>query len=150
MDTKRLLSHDELRLGKAELYLGDPAAARKHFQKAFALRTAWSEAEPEKAEPSSYVMEARMWLGVANSHLGDTEARRDHFDQAVQIGEALVRKHPESSTSRATWQRCTGPRATPSSASVCWTPRGTAIGRRWRTWRQWWHATRTIAPETCW
>jgi len=95
VDTKRLLSHDELRLGKAELYLGDPAAARKHFQKAFALRTAWSEAEPEKAEPSSYVMEARMWLGVANSHLGDTEALRDHFDQAVQIGEALVRKHPK-------------------------------------------------------
>jgi len=101
VDLKRILSHDEMPLGKVELYLGDPAAACRHFQEALALRTFWSEAEPQSSEARSYVMEARMWLGVARSHLDEPATMREQFEEALRIGKALAQKHPKDVSFKA-------------------------------------------------
>jgi serine/threonine-protein kinase len=88
------LSHLELRLGKAELELGDPSAARTHFRKSVELRRAWSEAKPELPEGVSYLAEACLWLGIASWHQEDATAAEESLGQAVRLCEGLFRKNP--------------------------------------------------------
>jgi tetratricopeptide (TPR) repeat protein/tRNA A-37 threonylcarbamoyl transferase component Bud32 len=96
LDDKINLSHYEIGLGKTELDRGDAAAARDHFDKAVALRKAWSEALPKLDEGRSYLTEADMWRGTASAYLGDAKNARESFDEAVRLSRELVRKFPDA------------------------------------------------------
>jgi serine/threonine-protein kinase len=89
-----LLSHADIRLGKAYLALGDPAEARRYFSEALTFRTAWSEAQPADVAARSYQSEADLWLGVVASHREDAAATRTHFERARQTCEELARRFP--------------------------------------------------------
>ncbi len=94
VDNKRLLSFYELDLGKADLDLGDGAAARAHFDRATELRKAWSEAEPKRVDARSYLAEAHFWQAVAAARRGDADGSRESFDAALRICRDLVAAHP--------------------------------------------------------
>ena len=88
-------SHYEVRLGKADLDLGDAAAARDHFDRAVTLRKAWSEALKGRDEAVSYLSEAYLCLGTADARLGDAAAR-PALDEAERLTRGLVRKYPDA------------------------------------------------------
>jgi serine/threonine-protein kinase len=92
---KALLSHYAIHLGKADLVLGDPAAALASFEKCFAYRKAWAEAEPASVPARSYLSEAYLWIGIVSWHLGDAKAMREHFGKCVAICEDLSRQYPK-------------------------------------------------------
>jgi len=94
IDMKRILSHDDIHLGRALLTLGHPAQARVSFQEALAYRQAWSTAEPKRIDARSYVMEAHMWLGAVACRLADAKAAEEHFAKALGIGADLTRQFP--------------------------------------------------------
>jgi serine/threonine-protein kinase len=93
--SKGLLSHYALHLGKADLVLGDPAAALASFEKCFAYRKAGTEAEPTNVPARSFLSEAYLWLGIVSWHLGDAKAMREHFGKCIAICEDLSRKYPK-------------------------------------------------------
>ena len=92
---KRVLSHDDVHLGKALLALGDPAAGRKCFELALGYRELWAADEPKNVAARSYIMEAHMWLGIASSQLADNKAVTHHFDEALRMGSSLIANHPK-------------------------------------------------------
>jgi serine/threonine-protein kinase len=92
---KWLLAHDDMRLGRAYLSLGDPGAARKLFEEALAYRRLNWEAEPASGEFKGYVMESELWLGVACSQVADAKAAREHFNEALKIGTSRLITDPE-------------------------------------------------------
>jgi serine/threonine-protein kinase len=94
LENKSNLAHYEMRLGIAEMALGDPVAARGHFHKAMELRKALSEAEPEKDDARSYLVEAYLWLATASWHSGDDPASRAAFAEALSIQQQLIKKNP--------------------------------------------------------
>jgi tetratricopeptide (TPR) repeat protein len=100
LDNKIALSHDEPRLGQAELELGNPAAAREHFQKAVELRKAWAEAVPQADNAKSYLVQAYLGLGTAAWHLGGAAAADEAFAQAERIQKGLIARNPD-----AVWYR---------------------------------------------
>jgi serine/threonine-protein kinase len=93
LEGKQIRAHTEVRLGKADLELGQPAAAREHFQEAAHFRKAWLEAEPNSPEAISYLSECYLWLGVAGWHMGDAKGTREAFDEAIRLTDSLVKKH---------------------------------------------------------
>ena len=101
VDNKRLLSHYEVDLGKADLASGDAAAARGHFDKAVSLREAWCEAQPQRVEARSYLSEAHYWRGAAAGLLGDAKASAESFDAALSICRDLAGKYPKDFSFRA-------------------------------------------------
>jgi serine/threonine-protein kinase len=96
LDHTIALSHLELRLGQTDLDVGDPSAARGHFQTCMEQRRRWSAAKPELDEGRSYLAEAWMWLGVCGWHLRDESAVRDGFGQSVALCDVLIKKHPNA------------------------------------------------------
>jgi serine/threonine-protein kinase len=88
---KSLLAFDDRGLGKTCLYLGDPAAARKHFQECRTHREEWTKAEPNLGDAWSYLAEAHMWLGIVAWHLGDARGVTEHFGECVGICEKLAK-----------------------------------------------------------
>jgi serine/threonine-protein kinase len=96
VDAKRIVSHDDVALGKSSLALGQPAEARKWFEESLEYRRAWSGAEPANVSASSYITESLLWQGVASSHLGDEKATREHFAEALRLTKELVEKYPKS------------------------------------------------------
>jgi serine/threonine-protein kinase len=95
LDNKRLLSHAALALGRAELALGDPVAAGRHFEEARELRQAWSDAEPKRADARSYVAEAHLWLGITAARRGEKTASLAHLERALELCEALARQYAQ-------------------------------------------------------
>jgi eukaryotic-like serine/threonine-protein kinase len=95
VEIKRIISHDDLHLGKAFLALGQSREALKYFEECLSYRQTWSDAQPQSVPARSYVMEARMWSGIASAHLGDDQKTKDYFRLAVQRGEELVREFPK-------------------------------------------------------
>jgi tetratricopeptide (TPR) repeat protein len=89
-----MLSHDAVRLGKAELALGDPPAARRHFEEARTARRLWTAAEPASAEAKSYLSEADLLLGTAAWRLGDDTGAADAFERARRACAELAEKYP--------------------------------------------------------
>jgi serine/threonine-protein kinase len=96
IDAKRILSHDDVHLGRALLALGRADEARTYFQEALTYREAWATAEPKSVEPHGYVREAETWLGVAAGQRADAKNVEEHFARALLIGEELVRRFPKS------------------------------------------------------
>ena len=96
LDDKINLSHYEVGLGKTELARGDAMAARDHFDKAVALRKAWSEALPKLDEGRSYLTEAHMWRGTASAYLGDAKNARESLNEAVRLCRELAHKFPDA------------------------------------------------------
>jgi tetratricopeptide (TPR) repeat protein len=94
IELKRFVAHDDIRLGRALLALGQPAEARQFLHEALTNRQAWAAAEPNNAEPSGWVMEVDMWLGTTAWHLDDDAAVREHFGQALAIGGDLIKQFP--------------------------------------------------------
>jgi tetratricopeptide (TPR) repeat protein len=91
-DIKRVVSNDDIPLGRAYLALGKSAAARKVFQEALAYREAWLKEEkraPNITSGGSYMMEAYFYLGIACSNLADHKSAESNFNKAVKIGEDL-------------------------------------------------------------
>jgi serine/threonine-protein kinase len=96
VDNKRILSHYNIRLGKAELALGDPAAAQRHFEEALSFRQFWVDKQPKSIEAESYLTEAYLWLGVSSWRAGDAKATKKHFEQCLRMVEALDKRFPKS------------------------------------------------------
>jgi tetratricopeptide (TPR) repeat protein len=94
LDNALALSHDELALGKAELELGNPQAAREHFRKAVQLRRTWSQAKPQLEEGRSWLTEGLMWCGTAASHLEDAAGVEEALGEALRLCRDLVAKFP--------------------------------------------------------
>ncbi len=96
-DQNRLiLAHHALRLGRAELSLGNPSAASAQFQKAVELRKAVLEKKPSDLETRSWLMQAYLWRSIGDWHRGDGKAAQEHFTKCLQDCEALVRENPKS------------------------------------------------------
>jgi tetratricopeptide (TPR) repeat protein len=93
VEMKSTLAHCEMRLGKAEIALGDPSAARGHFRKAVELRKAWTEAQTRRdANQSgrSFLVESYMWLGTAAWHAGDDRGSREAFAEGIRLQKGLI------------------------------------------------------------
>jgi tetratricopeptide (TPR) repeat protein/predicted Ser/Thr protein kinase len=99
-DNKRLLSHADVRLGKAALALGDLDAARKHFEQAQEFRLFWQEKSPSP-EVESYLSEVSMWLGVTAARRGNAEAAAKHFGKSLEWCEALAKRFPKDVSFKA-------------------------------------------------
>jgi serine/threonine-protein kinase len=95
LQLKTQLSHSAMRLGKVCLALGDPAAARKHFQESLDFRKAWTEAETKNVAALSYLSESHYWLAVTAWHLEDEAAVQEQFRLALAICEKLAAKYPQ-------------------------------------------------------
>jgi eukaryotic-like serine/threonine-protein kinase len=100
LDIRRIVAHDDIRLGRALVALGQAAEARKYFQEALILYTEWHEKElrtqPEKkqAERLSYLMQAHLWLGIASWNLNDVKGADEQFAESLAIGRRLVKESP--------------------------------------------------------
>ena len=95
MDNKRLLSHYERDLGKADLALGDAAAARDHFDKAVSLRKAWSEAQPQQASGAQLSLGRRTTGAERPPACSATpRVRRSRSTTAVSICRDLAETYP--------------------------------------------------------
>jgi serine/threonine protein kinase/tetratricopeptide (TPR) repeat protein len=98
LEINRILAHDDIHLGKALVALGRSAEARKYFQEAQTYFEEWLQSTKEfkyKAEPTSYIVMARMWLGIASGNLGDGKATEEHFKAAIALGLGLLQKYPD-------------------------------------------------------
>jgi tetratricopeptide (TPR) repeat protein/tRNA A-37 threonylcarbamoyl transferase component Bud32 len=95
VDSRIAIAHNDVRLGRAYLALGQPAEARKCFEEAVACRQAWIDEEPSALEARSWMTEAREWLGIACSHLGDEKGMREHLGAALHVNEGLVVIYPK-------------------------------------------------------
>jgi tetratricopeptide (TPR) repeat protein len=95
-DIKRLQANYALDLGKINLALGDPAAARKYFEEALAFRKEVA-AQPGGAsvEATSYAIEARYYLGQACARLGDAKAAETALGEALAGCVGLVKRFPK-------------------------------------------------------
>ncbi len=94
------VAHDDIRLGRALVALGQADEARRYFQEALNYFTEWHETElrtnPEKkqAERLSYLMLAHMWLGIASWNLNDVKGADEQFAESLAIGRRLVKESP--------------------------------------------------------
>jgi tetratricopeptide (TPR) repeat protein len=95
VDGKRLVSADDVALGRSLLALGQAAEARKWLEESLKYRQEWSDAAPQNVAARSYITESHMWLGIAAAHLGDEKAAREHFAEALRRTEDLVEKYPK-------------------------------------------------------
>jgi tetratricopeptide (TPR) repeat protein/tRNA A-37 threonylcarbamoyl transferase component Bud32 len=95
VDGKRLVSADDVALGRSLLALGQAAEARKWLEESLTYRQAWSDAAPQNVAARSYITESHMWLGIAAAHLGDEKAAREHFAEALRLTKNLVEKYPK-------------------------------------------------------
>src|SRR5262249_533666 len=84
------LSHFDVRVGRADLALGAPAAARKDFEQALAYRKGWVEAEPGSAEARSYLSEVYLWLATADWRRGDFDASETASDESLRLSAKLA------------------------------------------------------------
>jgi tetratricopeptide (TPR) repeat protein len=98
---KILLSHADVRLGRASLQLGDPETAARHFQQALTFRKDWAAATRQSPSARSYLAEVYLWLGVTVWHRGEAAAVPEYFGQAVRLAEALVAQHPRDAGFKA-------------------------------------------------
>ncbi len=93
LENKVNLSHYEMRLGKAEMALGDPKAALGHFTKCVDLRKSWAEAMPKEDQAHNYLAQGYQWLAIARWHTGDAASSREAFADAVRVMEGLLKKN---------------------------------------------------------
>jgi serine/threonine-protein kinase len=98
VDAKRLVSHDDIGLGRSYLALGQTAEARKCFEESLQYRQDWSDAEPQNNRARSHITESRMWLGIASVRLGDAKAADEHFGEAARLTQALAEKFSDDFT----------------------------------------------------
>jgi tetratricopeptide (TPR) repeat protein len=95
------LDHDlaqaeiELGLGRAELELGNPDAARDSFQRAGERFSRWAAEKTAEEETRVDLVRAWMWCGVSRSHLGDEAAAREALDKSAGICAAALSKAPK-------------------------------------------------------
>ncbi len=101
LENKIGLSYCAWELGRAELELGHPAAARDHMQKAVDYRRAWVEARPKDEEARGRLAEMCMWLGIASWHVEDAPAVEASFGEACRIYAQLVAPYPNAHWFRA-------------------------------------------------
>jgi tetratricopeptide (TPR) repeat protein len=95
-ETKANLAHYDMALGKVELVLGNPQAARAHFQKAVEYRKVMVEHSPNKAFALNYLSESYMWLGIAAWHFRDARGCFESFAEAIRICEDLIRTYSQA------------------------------------------------------
>ena len=149
LDNKRLLSHYEMNLGKADVARGDGASARRHFDAALALRKAWSEAEPLRPDARSYLSEAYYWRGEAAGLLGDAAVSSEAFDAAVGIGRELARTNPKDFSFRADLAEMLGRRATHKFAWGKLRTPNRATAMPWTTYGPPCNTSRMTSPIKC-
>ncbi len=101
LENKIGLSYCAWELGRAELELGHPAAARDHMQKAVDYRRAWVEANPQSEEARGRLAEMCMWLGIASWHVEDAPAVEASFGEARRIYAELLAPYPNAIWFRA-------------------------------------------------
>jgi tetratricopeptide (TPR) repeat protein/tRNA A-37 threonylcarbamoyl transferase component Bud32 len=101
VDARRILSHDDVALGRVLVALGQSGEARAHFAAALKFRQTWSDADPANVAARSYITESRMWLGTAASNVGDEKAMQEHFGEAMRLCRDLTRKYPKSFSFKA-------------------------------------------------
>jgi tetratricopeptide (TPR) repeat protein len=95
-DHKRLQSGYLVKLGTADLRLGDPAAARAELLEALALRREWVAGEPNNVSAKSYLAEAHYVLGDTQWRLGDAAAADASFAEALRLCGELCTAFPKS------------------------------------------------------
>ena len=95
-DHKRLQSGYLVKLGTADLRLGDPAAARAELLEARALRREWSAGEPQNVSAKSFLAEAHYVLGDAQWRLGEARAADDSFAEALRLCAELCATFPKA------------------------------------------------------
>jgi serine/threonine-protein kinase len=91
-EIKRVVSNDDIHVGKACLALGKSAAAKEFFQESLNFRQAWLKEQsraPNITSGRSLMMEAYFYLGIACSNLGDGKGVEANFNEAIKIGEDL-------------------------------------------------------------
>lgn len=98
-EIKRSVAHDDVRIGRALVALGQAAEAKPFFLEARGYFEEWLAASPKEpkeknAEPRSYVMQSEMWLGTASANLGDARGVEEHFGKALAIGYGLLKDFP--------------------------------------------------------
>jgi serine/threonine-protein kinase len=94
-DNRRLLSMYEIQAGIAELRLGHPFPARKHFRGALDLRRAWLDEAPGNVMAYSFVSECHLWLGSVAWHLDDAAGTQAGFNEALRIAGELAQRFPK-------------------------------------------------------
>jgi serine/threonine-protein kinase len=95
VDNHRLLAFGDVRLGKAELARGNPAAARRCFEEALAHRKFWVEKEPKNVKAESYLSEVYMLLGQACWRAGDDAAAKQHFEKCLEMCHNFAKRFPD-------------------------------------------------------
>jgi len=96
-DNDRILALHELYVGRAELRLGHPAGAKRHFEAALEHRQAWLPRDPANTVPlRSLISEVHLWLGSDCAHLGDSAGTERHFGEALKICHDLEGQFPKS------------------------------------------------------
>jgi tetratricopeptide (TPR) repeat protein len=97
LDMKITLAHDDVRVGRAYVALGQAGKAMPFFDEALKCFTEWLESVPKdsRTEPSGYIFETQMMLGIASSHLGDAKGVDEHFGLALGIGKGLLVNFPD-------------------------------------------------------
>lgn len=90
------LGHDNVRVAKAYLALGQAEKAKPFLDEALKYYTEWRDASPKnnQIEPNGYIFQTQMLLGIYSSHLGDAKGVQDHFDISLGIGRALIQAAP--------------------------------------------------------
>jgi serine/threonine protein kinase len=97
LEIKISLAHDDVRVGRAYVALGQARKAMPFLDEALKYFTEWLESEPKdkQTEPSGYIFETQMMLGMASSHLGDAKGVDEHFGLALNIGKKLLEDFPD-------------------------------------------------------
>jgi tetratricopeptide (TPR) repeat protein len=98
-DGRRLLANYRASLGKADLLLGDPAAARDQLLQALALREALAAGGKDLFR--SYLADTYEALGDVSWRLRDAAATEDYYRKALAIREDLSAKYPKDAAVQA-------------------------------------------------
>jgi serine/threonine-protein kinase len=101
LKNKILLSHHDVRVGRACLQMGDLPETARHFQEALDYRKEWMEADKASAEARSFASEAYLWLGVTAWHQGNGKASRENLQKALDLTQKLAEKDPKDGSFKA-------------------------------------------------